>query len=357
MRVITVNGSPFERGVTHGTAFRDDIRAYADDRVGLVCAGQWSHHPLDRATVLDLAEACLEPHRAYAPDLVDEMAGLAQATGTSLAEMLIVSGFTDFVDTVYATYAHEGHAEDDCTAVIVPDHRTDGGGFLAQTWDMHDTATDHVILLDVRSDDAPRSLLLTTTGCVGQIGMNDAGLAIGINNLPGGDGQIGVTWPFVVRKALQQTTIEAALECITGAPLAGAHNYLLFDRLGNGYNVEGFSTVTHVTPLGADVIGHTNHCLAPSTLAVSQTKPTQLQESSELRLATAIDALTDGPITYERIEALTQHPAVSYRGGAPYHVETCGAAIMRPATLDFWACWGLPSENSYEHFSLAPVGA
>ncbi len=357
MRVVTVNGSPRDRGIAHGTAYRDEIRAYAVDRVDLVCAGAWSHHPLERPAVIELAEACLEPHRRYAPDLVEEMAGIAEATDTSLAEMLIVNGFTDFVDTVYATYHHDAIAEDDCTAVIIPDSRSDASGFLAQTWDMHDTATDHVILLDVAGENEPRSLLLTTTGCVGQIGMNDAGIAIGINNLPGGDGKIGVTWPFVVRKALQQTTIDAALACITDADLAGAHNYLLFDSLGNGYNVEAFSTATNVVQLDTEVIGHTNHCLAPETLAVSQDKPTQLQESSEVRLSTALDSLTEGVIDFERLEALTQHPTISYRGGPPFHVETCGAAIMRPATGDFWACWGLPSENPYQRFSLATVGA
>ena len=32
----------------------------------------------------------------------------------------------------------------------------------------------------------------------------------------------------------------------------------------------------------------------------------------------------------------------------PYHIESSGAAIMRPATLDFWACWGRPAENEYQ---------
>jgi hypothetical protein len=33
-------------------------------------------------------------------------------------------------------------------------------------------------------------------------------------------------------------------------------------------------------------------------------------------------------------------------------VESSGAAIMRPATGDFWAVWGLPPENEYEHFTI-----
>jgi hypothetical protein len=36
----------------------------------------------------------------------------------------------------------------------------------------------------------------------------------------------------------------------------------------------------------------------------------------------------------------------------PFHIESCGAAIMRPQTLDFWAVWGRPVENEYEHFRV-----
>ncbi|MBI1878410.1 MAG: hypothetical protein HYR94_09320 [Chloroflexi bacterium] len=34
----------------------------------------------------------------------------------------------------------------------------------------------------------------------------------------------------------------------------------------------------------------------------------------------------------------------------PFYVESCGAAIMRPATREFWAVWGWPCENEYENF-------
>jgi isopenicillin-N N-acyltransferase-like protein len=33
-----------------------------------------------------------------------------------------------------------------------------------------------------------------------------------------------------------------------------------------------------------------------------------------------------------------------------YDVESSGACIMRPATRDLWALWGLPCQNDYEHF-------
>ncbi len=60
----------------------------------------------------------------------------------------------------------------------------------------------------------PASLVFSTVGCLGQIGMNEAGIAIGINNLTASNGKLGVTWPFVVRKALNQTSIGDALGAI-----------------------------------------------------------------------------------------------------------------------------------------------
>ena len=361
--LLQLTGTPQELGEAHGAAWRDEIRAYCADRLGLVMAGTWSSRPLDRSAVLELAERCLPAHRAYAPELVDELAAIGRATDLSLAELVVLCGFTDFVDTVYGVLGPgrdggsggAGISEDDCTAVLVPDGRADGAGFLAQTWDMHDSATDHVVLLDLRPEDAPRALVFTTTGCIGQLGMNEAGVCVGINNLPGADGRIGVTWPFVVRKALAQTDVDAALACITQAPLAGAHNYLVFGADGRGYNVEAFPTRTVVTELGDEVLGHTNHCLMPETSAVSQDKHPDLQASSEARLGVAQRALSSGVVTVERVMELTRDPVVSYRGGAPFHVETCGAAILRPATGDFWACRGLPSENAYQRFSLTPA--
>ncbi len=356
IRTVVLAGSARERGIAHGEAYRDEILKYASERVDLVCSGLWSHATLDRATVLGIADECLQDHIDYSPSLTEEMEGLSSATGLSMAELIVVGGFTDFVDIVHNRFKDTNgpveFAEDDCTATLIPNHRAGGNGFFAQTWDMHNTATDHVLLLDVRPDDGPRSFVFTTTGCLGQIGMNEAGICVGINNMAAEDGQVGVTWPHVVRKALLQTTIDDALACITDAKLSGAHNYLLFDGLGNGYNIEAFTTTSELTKLESDVVAHTNHALAPHTFAVAQPRADQLLLSSKARLDTALDLTNRDNITIDDVMAMTRNPTICYRGGAPFHVETCGAAIMRPSTNDFWACWGLPSENEYQHMSF-----
>ncbi|MEZ4635421.1 MAG: C45 family peptidase [Caldilineaceae bacterium] len=228
---------------------------------------------------------------------------------------------------------------------------------FGQTWDMHATSTEYVILLRCRPDDAPSCLTFTITGCIGMIGMNDAGIAVGINNLLGGDGQVGVTWPFVVRKALQQTDIESALRCITEAKLAGAHNYLLFDKEGNGYNIEATSSATAVTKLDENApqgnpIVHTNHCLVTETLARCRPRAAASQASTEARLSRATQLLDRADITPDDLMELTRDETICVRATPPLHIESRGAAIMRPSTGDFWAVWGLPAHNTYEHIHL-----
>jgi len=130
---------------------------------------------------------------------------------------------------------------------------------------MHSSATPHVFLLDTTVGDHPRALTFTTHGTLGQIGMNDAGIAVGINNLTVTDGTIGVTWPFVVRRVLKQRDFDTAMTCIIDAPLAGGHSFLLFDSLGNGASIEATPTTSHVERLESIPLIHTNHCLVPDT--------------------------------------------------------------------------------------------
>jgi isopenicillin-N N-acyltransferase-like protein len=352
---IVLGGDSARLGTEHGRTFRESIRRYADDRVRLASNGRWAGRPATREDVLGLAEAMLPAHRAYAPDLTEEMEAIAAASGLSAAEAVVVGGFTDFVDAVRAQTG-SAHEEDDCTAVLVPDALAAGHGFLAQTWDMHDSATEHVVLLDVSPEVGPRAFVFSTVGCLGQIGLNDAGIAVGINNLSSTTGGVGVTWPFVVRKALQQTNIEAALACIVDVELAGAHNYLLLDAHGRGYNIEAMPNSRTVTKLEDVPLAHTNHCLHPDALNEQAPRPPVLLESSKRRLERTNELLAEGQaVDFDELASLTRDPlAICQRSAAPFHIESSGAAIMRPGTGELWALWGLPSENEYETFRFEP---
>lgn len=356
---LDLKGSPFAFGLAHGRAYRAAIRAYADERVALSGGAAWTGRELPRAEVIALASACLGAHRDYAPDLVEELAGMAAATDLTLEELVVVGGFTDFIDVVAAgadpaAGALETAALDDCTAFIVPGARMLGGhAAFGQTWDMHESSTEHVVLLRGRPQGAPDFLAFTTAGSLGMIGMNEAGLCVGINNLMSADGRPGVTWPFVVREMLKAETVAGALAALERAPLAGGHNYLVLDAAGAGANVEAMPTARHVVRLGSAAVAHTNHCLAASTKAVERPRDAASQAASEARLEDAGRLLDRRAMTVEDLQAVTAHTgSICYRGVAPRHVGTCGGVIARPATRELWAVRGLPSEEAYENFGF-----
>ena len=357
IRILDLAGSPAAMGHAHGVAHADEIRVYTDERVALVASGRWSGGPVEPATVLELAGACLPAHETFAPALHEEMMAMAEGAGISPAEAIVVGGFTDFVDTVRASLGGPlppELQEDDCTAFIVPDHRAGGAGFYGQTWDMHDSATEHVILLRARPAEAPAALVFTTTGCLGQIGMNEVGVCVGINNLTADDGRVGVTWPSVVREALHQTNAAGARDVILGADLSGGHNYMVFDAEGDGYNIEAMPTARPVTRLGDRALTHTNHTTTPETDAVEGARAAGLQESSHRRMTTADEWLDRETLDADDLMALTAE-GVCQVSVEPYHIESSGAALMRPRTRDFWACWGLPSVNDYTRVEFAGV--
>lgn len=352
IRIVDLVGSPEAMGFSHGHGFAEEIRRYTTERVELVAQGLWSGGPMQPGDVVDLAASMLGAHEQHSPRLYAEMVSMADAAGISAAEAVVVGGFTDFVDTVRAVVsgAHPASVvDDDCTAVIVPDVRGDGSGYLAQTWDMHASATDHVILLRIRPDDAPAALVFTTTGALGQIGMNELGVCVGINNLTACDGTTGVTWTQVVRDALEQSSADAARDAILDADLAGGHNFLVFDAQGVGYNIEAMPSVRPVTRVASDAVAHTNHTLVDSAGVVEAPRPRDLDENSRRRLSTAQRRLDRDGVTEQDLMALTRDPAVCQVATDPYLVESSGAVVMRPKTKDFWAVWGLPSMNEFQH--------
>jgi isopenicillin-N N-acyltransferase-like protein len=347
-------GSAYEMGYRHGSAFRGAIRRYADERVALAGAPGWTGRRSTPAQVLELAEACVPHHRAFAPDLTEELEGMAAATGLSLAQLVVVGGFTDFVDTVAggARGVLETKGVDDCTAFLVPGARMrDGVAALGQTWDMHEGSTEHLVLLRGRPADGPAFEVFTTAGAVGMIGMNEAGLTVGINNLMAADGRPGVTWPFVVRQILRTETLDEALAVLAGAHLAGGHNYLIMDGRGNGANVEAMGTRSHVTPLAERALAHTNHCLHEDTRAVERTRDAESQRDSEARLADAERLLDRFGMTITDLQAVTADTAnICHAGQAPRFVGTCGGMVMRPGTRELWVVAGRPSQGAYQRY-------
>ena len=337
LRVLELGGNPVDRGSAHGTTYGSMIRRYLDDRLGLAAEEGWSGGVVERDLVLEVAEETLAHHENYSADLHEEMLAMAAGAGITPAEAVVVGGFTDLVDVVRSRVglAIEEH---NCTAVLNP-----AAGFHAQTWDMHASAGEFVVLFDVTPDNGPRSLVQTTAGCLGQMGLNEAGISIGINNLTA-MGKPGVTWPIVVRQALLQTDFERAVDAVVGAELAGGHNFMVMSTEGRAANIEAMPANKRVTMVDRAYV-HTNHCVDPLTAAEEGERLVEHVENSNVRLEAGTRLADD-------LEGFFEEPLISRRAERVHDVGTCGAVIMEPTAGRMRAVWGVPGDHPWETFQL-----
>lgn len=314
------------------------IRRYTDDRIGLTGQEDWSGGVADRDLILATAEETLDHHQRFSESLYDEMSAMADAAGITLPEAVAVGGFTDLVDVVRSKVG-KAPDEHNCTGLVNPK-----SGILAQTWDMHASAGEYVIMLEIEPDSGPASFVQTTTGCLGQMGMNEAGIGVGINNLTS-RGQPGVTWPFVVRTVLEQTTLDDAVKVVLDAELAGGHNYFLIGPDGEGATIEAMPNAKRLTRTDGRPLVHANNCLFPETRAEEAERLADWVANSEQRLDIGERHVDD-------LESFFSDPLISRRADGPHDVGTCGAVIIEPRSLTMRAVWGLPGEHPWETFKF-----
>lgn len=306
-----------------------------------------------------LAQACWDAQRAYDRLTTVELEALAEAAGVEPAHLLIANGFTDFVDAVRGAAGSVPPSEDpgQCTAVLVAaSTSSDGKPYLAQTWDMHTTATPYIRLLTMQATDQPHCTVFTLCGGIGMIGMNEHGLAVGINNLVTTDGRPGVVWTTAVRRMLRERTADDALAVLKNTPLAGAHHYLLLDANSVGYSVEATPTRFRFRTLKS-TLSHANHCLDPEVIAIEADKAQPAYENTRQRLTAADRWIEDHAGELDRLTLrglLCLSGSICHGPFEGYDVETGGAVVMSPTTRTLDAAWQQPVPDDFASFTLNP---
>lgn len=338
LRVLEIFGDSSDLGRGHGSSCSQMIQKYLDDRMTLTAQEEWGGKIVDRDLILELAEGTLEHHERFSESLFVEMVTMGKAADITPAEAVVVGGFTDLVDVI-RTRVGSAPAEHNCTAVINPQ-----AGFYAQTWDMHASAGEFVVMLKLDPLIGPDVLVQTTAGCLGQMGMNEAGISVGINNLTA-MGKPGVTWPFVVRKVLEQTDLESAIDVVVEAPLAGGHNFGVMGPDGHGANIEAMPNGCKVTPVSQSPFVHSNHCLHPSTADEEGDRLLEYIDNSIRRLQIGTENASDP-------ERFFADAGISRSVEGTHDVGTCGAVIIEPARRVMRAVWGVPGEHPWETFTL-----
>ncbi|HUJ58389.1 MAG TPA: C45 family peptidase [Kofleriaceae bacterium] len=356
MRVLELPAgkSPREWGRIHGESFRGEIQALAQLR-SYLCTKVGGFQ--SREQVLAAARAHLPVLERFDAALHAELCGIAEGAAVSPEDIVVANHYTDLRDLDPDPASWRPAPIGDGCSVIFADTRS--GRVVAQTWDMHATAIPYVMVLAL-----PDAKLLSVTGCLGMAGMNRAHVAIAINNLFSTDATVGVVWPALVRRALRESTAEAARDVVLGAPIGSGHHYFLADP-GQAYGIESSGTkrrvVYHHDPDREHEVAaryyHTNHALDPDIAAASKVPPTSttfdrmrhLEDGRHARL----DGLDDAWRALGSEDGWPRSVCTNMATPeAPHGAATCGAIAMNVTTGELWAQQGFIHNVAPERFHV-----
>ena len=365
---LPAGASPREWGRIHGESFRGEIRALAAIRVYL-CTQVGGFATVDQVTAAARAHLPVLEH--YHAGLYAELVGIAEGAATTPEDIVVANHYTDLrdLDPDPATWipaptrdqpaasdARRGGTSDDGCSVLWAASPT--GRILAQTWDMHATASPYVMMLRVpASDDGPAATLLTVTGCLGMAGMNGARVGVAINNLFSTDARLGIVWPAMVRRALHQTSAVAARDVIAGSPIGSGHHYFVADRR-EAFAIEASGTRRKQVFGGGPVYCHTNHCLDPDVASRSKVpgSSTTLERMRWLETDLSRAPVADLADAWRRLGSDDGWPRSICTNMAtpesPHGAATCGAIAMNLDTGELWAQQGFIHNVAAETWRL-----
>lgn len=259
LRVIELSGTHRQIGEAYGEECKDGIQEFLNLLKENV--KQRIKARFDDKLLYDLLRKHWAFSIEYAPELQDEIEGLARGAGLSVLDIVFLNAFLDIVNTRDDRVAANVLG---CTSFGATKTATeDGKCYIGQNYDMEAFYKKYMLLLKIKSPENPDCLVFTYQGIIGCNGINSDKIGVCINFLHARDSTFGIVYPFVVRKILSQRRIGDAIGAATVGYRAGGTNYMIGDSSsGLIFDVETSSRDHDIIFPTQGIIAHTNHYLS-----------------------------------------------------------------------------------------------
>jgi isopenicillin-N N-acyltransferase like protein len=337
IQVIRAAGSHYEIGRAVGSAARKKLTAAVDSYKKILAVegwrGPWS-----------LPEQYLKTAEDLFPHLVEELHGMADGSGQSFGDLFFLNALEE---------ALEWKEPRRCTTVGLT---AEGGSFLGHNEDWFWEDVEHVIVIHARPAGKPEFISVTAAPFLAAVGMNEAGLAQGVNSVSSLDNGAGVPRMLTARAVLEGETLQDAVVKATPPRRAGGYNHLLVSGEGDMGNLETSALEQRFLP-GGPVIYHTNHYVHPEMQFLDKgASPHSLSrfrrlEQIQENLAGASDpcralisVLQDH---YDRPRSICKHAAEHTD-----HEGTIFSVIFDLAGASIRVAVGNPCRNRYQQISF-----
>lgn len=239
VRTLEISGGARERGRQYGEAAAAQIAhsiSFYESFFGDLLGYSWGTM-CDRAMRWD--RICAEA----APELMDELRGVAEGSGRTLGELLLLNlrGEVTY-DRNFDGLTHPAVDElpDGCTSfAALPSATGNSHTYVGQNWDWRTGVGPTLLVLRIVQDPDPTVIMQVEAGQIGRHGANSAGISLNANGLGGRfDDSFGLPQTFLRRLTLNQHRFGDALQVQVGRRAHIASNTLLAHAGGVAIDLE-----------------------------------------------------------------------------------------------------------------------
>ena len=320
---LVVDGAtPHERGYQHGKALQVPITLALRNFKEWLRENANVQDPARMIQEFAASTGYVESVRQKVPDLYAEMQGIADGSGADFNELFVYQSF----DEVFLFLMKSGSmdvADGHCTTTGVYG-RGNRPNFVTHNNDIPVYHEAVGIVLHIKYPDSDLEILQASfAGQIGQNGVNNRGVAVGINtlaDLPVSNKGLPVS--FNVRKILEAKDRHEAVEYLKSQEFGTAMNYTIGDR-ESVIAVETWENNAVVLDHYPDkVVVHTNHTLqqdAPVTFKMDASSGGGSYGFTHQRLELGLEVLSEDPdgIDLEDMKRLMSTRPILVNPGKP----------------------------------------
>lgn len=352
--LVELSGAPFDMGFAHGRALAGKIKENLAHYTGWITYLTGTQADWTR----EAARKFIPALENEAPELLEEMQGIAKGAEVSLEDVLFINARSELL--LMSPQSGLPQAGE-CTAVALAGNRTESGRLImGQNWDWYHSILETSAVFHIKPSKAPAAFYLAEAGQVGKIGINEAGVGVLINILmTGGVGQ-GIPFHVLLRMVLAEEKCADAAAMVKNAPRAGASHLMIGDANGDAIGIE-ISDVTsaEIKPDNGLLI-HTNHYCDPDLAPQDLGKA--LFVDSEPRYNRAQSILAEKDIWDEKsfetlfvnhedgLPSICRH--VDHEADEYMRVATLASVIMVPDNKTMRVTYGNPCDAEYSEYKL-----
>lgn len=361
--LIDLEGTAYDRGVTHGTALalsiKDNINTYLNYFEFLGFA---------KATILEEGKAWIGRLGQHNPEFLEEVRGISDGSSIPLNALAVLSARYEITYAclhAQKKFIAEGNkiVPDGCTSFAALPEVADGKTIIGQNWDWLMPLHRHLVVTRVKSKNSPSYISLTQAGIPGgMMGVNEKGVAFCVNGMTTEeDGKHLEFKPFHVRtyEILRKERLDQAMRVILESDRVCSTNFILAHADGEAIDLEVAPKRFSVIYPENGVISHSNHFQSVSdSKGLERLYPDTLIRGKRLRKG----LLKNGKVTFDSVfEALKDHfsnphsicchldPVMPEK----LHYMTIASIVIDVNARKLMVSNGPPCEHGYFSYSLA----